>query len=280
MRLSQGHLKQLATCPRQFQHIYLDQFAPPTAIADLARMAEGSQFHLLLQQQSLGLPIAPMLEQDARLQRWFAQFEASAAQMQSVGVEPALEPVLWQQSEQAQTLAFGDHILTVVYDRIMLGQTQGQIFDWKTYPKPPQVKWLQQDWQTKLYLYVLKETSQLAPKNLSMTYWFFPADPTPIETASPTPASPTPAEPVRLRYSQEQHAATQLELTELSDRLTTWLRAYETTGKSLPQVTTTDHCTHCSFATRCGREASPPPSPASTAPIAPLSVAAIAEVSL
>jgi PD-(D/E)XK nuclease superfamily len=266
MRLSQAHLKLLSSCPRQFQHIYLDQFAPPTPIDQLARMTAGSQFHLLLQQQDLGLPIAAMLAGDPQLQRWFDQFQQQAdAILRLEG-----EPILWQQSEQVRTIAWGEHVLTVVYDRVLLGPTQGQILDWKTYPQPRQVKWLQQDWQTKLYLYVFSETSGLSPHNLALTYWFFPADPTADGAQS-----------WRIGYSDRQHAAIRAELTALLDRLTAWLAAYEATGESFPQVAVdAELCASCSFAVRCGRTRMPDQSALGFTddPVTP--VAAIAEVPL
>jgi hypothetical protein len=232
MRLSQGHLKVLATCARKFQHIYLDQFAPPTDLDLLEKMATGSQFHLLLQQRSLGLPIESLLVGDPRLQGWLEQFERQAGGILALG-----EEIVWQQSEM-RTIAIGEQVLTAVYDLVLLGQTQGKILDWKTYPMPRQSKWLQADWQTKLYLYILRETTGLVAENLSMSYWFFQADA---------------AQSLTIPYSEARHREIGTELRELGDRLAGWLADYEERGVDFPQVGNLKVCQDCAFAIRCGR---------------------------
>jgi hypothetical protein len=239
MRLSQAQLKVLETCPRQFQHKYLDQFDSPLTIEAAIRMQQGSQFHLLMQQWGLGLPIEPLLEGDPQLQKWFEQFQRQSGEILQLG-----EPVLWQQSEQMRTIKFGDHVLTVVYDWVLIGQTQGKILDWKTYPKPRQIKWLQQDWQTKLYLYVLAETSGLAAEHLSMCYWFFQIDESEAQSLS-------------VGYGSAQHEVIRADLQGLCDRLTRWLADYQDRAISFPQVGELKVCEGCGFVARCGRGEQP-----------------------
>jgi PD-(D/E)XK nuclease superfamily len=238
MRLSQSNLKHLATCPRKFQHLYLDQYAVPVGLAQGARMAQGSQFHLLMQQQSLGLPIAAMLAGDAQLQGWFEAFQAQRSTILCLAEN---EQILWQQSEHLRTIAIGPHVLTVVYDWVMLGATQGQILDWKTYPKPRQADRLAEDWQTLLYLYVLAATTTVVPEQLAMTYWFFQGGEDGVQS-------------LRVRYSSQRHAQTQAELDGLLTQLTRWLADYADKGMAFPQVDgAAQHCVDCAFAQRCGR---------------------------
>lgn len=244
MRLSQSNLKLLAICPRKFQHLYLDQYAVPVGLEQGARMAEGSQFHLLMQQQALGLPIAPLLEGNPQLQSWFNAFQQQRSTILCLGSN---EQILWQQSEHLRTIARQGHVLTVVYDWVMLGATQGQILDWKTYPKPRSAAKLEVDWQTLLYLYVLAETTTVVPEQLAMTYWFFQAK----------AGEPDTVQSLRVRYSSQRHAQTQQELDALLGRLTQWLEAYVQRGISLPQVDLEQgHCANCAFALRCGRTTS------------------------
>jgi hypothetical protein len=270
MRLSQSNLKLLAICPRKFQHLYLDQYAVPVGLEQGARMAEGSQFHLLMQQQALGLPIAPLLEGNPALKTWFNAFQQSRSQILCLGSD---EQILWQQSEHLRTIGRQGHVLTVVYDWVMLGATQGQILDWKTYPKP---RWsttdhgssaakLEVDWQTLLYLYVLAETTTVVPEQLAMTYWFFQAK----------AGEPEAVQSLRVNYSRQRHNQTQQELDALLGRLTQWLEAYAQKGVSLPQVDVEKgHCDGCAFALRCGRQAS------QVAQDSPISLDAIAEVAI
>jgi hypothetical protein len=260
MRLSQSNLKLLATCPRKFQHLYLDQYAVPVGPEQGARMAEGSQFHLLMQQHAWGLPIAPLLEGHPALKHWFNAFQQARSQILCLGAD---EQILWQQSEHLRTIGRQGHVLTVVYDWVMLGATQGQILDWKTYPKPQSAAKLEVDWQTLLYLYVLAETTTVVPEQLSMTYWFFQAG----EQAA--------VQSLRVGYSRQRHIQTQQALDTLLEQLTQWLEAYGQRGASLPQVDEeTGHCGGCAFARRCGRSASP------GAQASPITLDAIAEVAI
>jgi hypothetical protein len=245
MRLSQAQLKLLAVCPRKFQHIYIDQVAAPTSLEQVARMTMGSQFHLVMQQSALGLPIAAMLGANEQLRQWFEAFQQGRDQILRLDDN---EQILWQQSEHLQTIQLRQHVITVVYDWVMVGATQAQILDWKTYPKPKQSQYLQAEWQTRLYLYVLAETHpELLPEQLSMTYWFFQA---PTTIAAETPA----VQSVRIRYSSAQHETTQKELQQMLQQLTDWLAAYTQTHQPLPQVAIEQGlCTDCAFAQRCGR---------------------------
>jgi PD-(D/E)XK nuclease superfamily len=110
--------------------------------------------------------------------------------------------------------------------------------DWKTYGMPEDVEGLRQDWQTRLYLYLLAENSGIAPENLAMTYWFL---------GGKTPQS------WRLVYDAAQHEATQVELHGLLDRLAAQLGDY---GQGLPQVSRDRGlCQTCPFNLRCDRGA-------------------------
>jgi hypothetical protein len=244
MRLSQGQLKLLATCPRKFQHIYLDQVALPTALDQLAKMKAGSQFHQLMQQHSLGLAVTPLLAGDVQLKGWFEAFQQQTDRILRLDDH---EQILWQQSECLSTLQFQQHVLTVVYDWVMVGATQAQVLDWKTYPKPRRVEWLQADWQTRLYLYVLAETNpKLLPDRLSMTYWFFQTQVGDVQEKGDVQS-------LRIRYSSDAHEQTQQDLQQMMQQLSQWLDDYSR-GVSLPQVAIEQGmCGDCPFGSRCGR---------------------------
>lgn len=121
----------LATCPRKFQHLYLEQLAAPPDAEQQERLSQGSQFHLLMQQWQLGLPIEPLLHTDKALQHWFQAFQSAAPEILSLADET--EPPL-SQSEHTRTLEFAGYLLTVVYDLLLLGDRSAKILDWKTIP--------------------------------------------------------------------------------------------------------------------------------------------------
>jgi PD-(D/E)XK nuclease superfamily len=242
MRLSQGQLTLLEICPRKFQHTYIEQMGAPLDPAEQLRLDLGQRFHLVMQQAELGLPVAALVQADAQLTQWYAAFMAAAAQ---IGAD---EPPIGRQSEQVRTLEWAGHLLTVVYDLVIGTIDQAKILDWKTYPKPQQPKALQRSWQTRLYLFVLAETSAYEPKQLAMQYWFLQAE----QPADPAPLSPVP-QSLKFSYDRTQHQKTQRELTQLLTQLTDWLSAYAT-GTFLPQVPeSAGHCVTCSFAVRCQR---------------------------
>jgi PD-(D/E)XK nuclease superfamily len=256
MHLSQGHLRLLSLCPRQFQLIYLEQMAPPLMPDRQEPMRLGSQFHLLMQQRELGLDIGPMVAAHPQLNAWLQAFLAAAPQILTL---PG-DVVLQRQSEQERTVARQEHVLVGVYDLLLLGATSAQILDWKTYAKPRQVDHLATDWQTRLYLYLLAATTDYRPEDLAMTYWFLQADQA--------------AQSVRFTYSQDLEQQTHVELMALLTQLSGWLERYETVGEAFPQVPEVlGHCAICSFAGRCQRGGGP------TGPVLP-SLAEIGEVVL
>jgi PD-(D/E)XK nuclease superfamily len=250
MRLSQGQLTLLETCPRKFQHTYIEQMGAPLDPEQQLRLSWGNRFHLVMQQAELGLPVAALVQEDAQLKRWFAAFSAAAAQ---IGGDA---PPIVRQSEQVRTLEWAGHLLTVVYDLVICTADHAEILDWKTYPKPQQPQALQRSWQTRLYPFVLAETSDYAPQDIAMRYWFFQvAADRPSGSAFPSLEQAQSPEPQSLKFSYDrtQHQKTQRDLTQLLTQLTDWLAAYEK-GTDFPQVPeAAGHCATCSFAVRCQR---------------------------
>lgn len=277
LRLSQGHLNLLETCPRKFQHVFLEQLGSPTSPEQQERQTWGSRFHLLMQQRELGLPIEALIQQDVQLQRWLTAFIQAAPDVLTLDTDGRSS--LIRQSEHRRTLNFTtteaqpkqNYLLTVVYDLLILDQQQAQILDWKTYPRPQDARWLAQDWQTRLYPYVLAETSDYLPEQISMTYWFVQGQQN-ESAVMPEPQS------LRFPYSEALHAQTQQDLHCLLDQLTTWLQRYQS-GEPFPQVNpAAGSCQACQFAIRCDRTS---PEAESTSPDDWLSaIATIQEVPL
>ncbi|HTL88623.1 MAG TPA: PD-(D/E)XK nuclease family protein [Leptolyngbya sp.] len=265
MRLSQGHLNLLELCPRKFQHTYLEQLGSPNSPEQQERLLAGSRFHALMQQWEMGLPIEPFLQADPQLRQWFHAFITAAPQILQI------DHPLFRASEHLRMLEFRGYILTVVYDLLILTEQEAQILDWKTYPKPLKSAasqhggaiCLSQSWQSRLYPFVLAETSDFAPEQISMTYWFFQA-----KGERETPQS------LKLPYSAKQHEETRQSLNRSLKQLSEWLDRYETKGEFFPQVPATADCGACGFAIRCQRSSQSEPSES------PLTLAEIQEVPL
>lgn len=248
LRLSQSHLSLLDRCPRKFQHVYLDQLVLPLAPEVRSHTEWGNQFHLLMQQQALGLPLHSGPGTLSPVQASVSQFIAAVPHL----LMPQAGRV--QESEHRRMVEMQDYLLTVVYDLLILEETpstegarpRAEILDWKTYTKPQTNHWLEASWQTRLYLFVLAETSAYSPEQLSMTYWFIPPHQSEQAADQPPPH-------VTIRYSTQQHQATHRDLTRVLTHLTQWIEDYQQ-GKSFPQVSPEeDLCSDCSFTLRCDR---------------------------
>ncbi len=234
MRLSQGQLNLLERCPRQFQHTYLDGIISPTSLEQQERLSSGSRFHLLMQQRELGLPIDAIVKEDEQLQGWMNGFAIAATEI----LTPADGE--FRESEHCRTLQVEKYLLTVIYDLFIARDDTCQILDWKTYPKPQDRRKLAQNWQTLLYQYVLAETSEYLPEQISMTYWFVQSDDKP--------------QSLTFNYSNTLHQQVEKKLKQLLLQLTNWLKRYEIGEQLFPQVVEgSKTCDYCQFISRCER---------------------------
>jgi hypothetical protein len=258
LQLSQAHLQTLSTCPRKFQHSFLEQLALPRLDTSSEQQQLGTQFHRLMQQHELGLDIQPLLQENPKLEEWFRRFQQFPPPM-----------VLGsRQSEHQRTLVFQNATLIAIYDLLIQGQDQAQIIDWKTYRRPPNAQMLKDHWQTRLYPFILTETSAYLPEQLSMTYWF----------AEPSKSG---SHWIHFPYSTQLHRQTQADLDTLLSGLQSWLQSLTQARLSLPQAAlAAGQCIsdfqRCAFANLCDRI--PDNEPADRAALT--NISAIAEWSL
>ena len=253
--LSQAHLTLLDTCDRKYQYVFFDALSAPATYDQQLATQWGSQFHLLMQQQAMGLPVSAIADADEEMSASMTALAVAApevfknlaedlAEADSAAAERSLK-----QSEHRRTLAFDTYLLTVVYDLLVLSPTQGQIFDWKTYQQPPKKDWLQQDWQTRLYLYVLCETTELRPEQISMTYWFVRLGYSSDRSSQKQPSF------YRFSYSLDQHRQTDRDLRAIASRLTRMSEQL-----AFPKVPVgSELCESCAFNVRCDRAATNTP---------------------
>lgn len=227
VNLSQSHLNLLSICPPKFQQIYLDCLGSIPDPKQQEGMQWGTRFHLLMQQRELGLPIESLLASDAELD--------SSIKSLINAVPELLEPKkdLWREAEHYRTLGYGNFVLNVIYDLLVARSDKAIIFDWKTYRKPQKRVYLAGNWQTRLYLYVLTETSEYRPEQIQMTYWF-------VKSGKPTS--------ITFDYNRTLHQQTEEDLSELLDRLDVWLEDYQQDRIDLPhQSNCREKCPHYQF---------------------------------
>lgn len=257
--LSQGHLNVLDVCDRKYQYIFFDALSGPVSYDQQLTTQWGSQFHLLMQQRALDLPVDALAEANAEMAASMAALAQSAPNIfEHLSSEPAgldeaspidstasqLLSVPFSQSEHRRTLEFDDYLLTVVYDLVVASPTQGQIFDWKTHQSPLREDRLRQDWQTRLYLYVLCETTDLRADQLSMTYWFVR-----LAQSDSTASNQTSPSFYRFGYSDAQHRQTRADLQRLTSRLSQMRQSAHFSKVEIEKGL----CDRCPFAVRCDR---------------------------
>ncbi len=235
MRLSQGHLSLLETCPRQFQYQFLEQLnLQNRSIEEEERIRSGSEFHQLIQQRSLQLPIEALLANDPQLAQWFCAFERAMPDF----FDPNHTALELAESEQVRTFAYLGHSLVVVYDYLVLKAESALILDWKTYRKPNPSSAIAKLWQSKLYPYVLHQTSHYQAHHIELQYWFFHHDT---------------AQKLSLPYTDAQHCETDRQLTQLLTQLNHWLNDYTDHATPFPKTLEVKTCDCCAHAVRCDR---------------------------
>ncbi|MEM9804104.1 MAG: PD-(D/E)XK nuclease family protein [Cyanobacteria bacterium P01_D01_bin.56] len=235
LSLSQTHLALLETCPRRFQYIFDQSLTVPSNSDGKDAALWGNQFHLMMHQQALGLPIEVLAAENADMAAKVNALRRHAPHLFQAGSGET-----FRQSEHQRTLALNGYVFTVVYDLLVLTANTGLIVDWKTYLKPPKRQYLANDWQTRLYLYVLAETSELAPEQLTMSYWFVRHQ---DEQGKDLPPSD-----YRFAYSLQQHDRTRQELLRLTETLSLLRQA-----SMFPKTDYRDRCLYCPFQIRCQR---------------------------
>ncbi len=213
IRLSQAHLNTLETCPPQFQRLYLDQLSSSTNPEQLEKITWGSQFHLLMQQHALGLSVQDLVFLDQSL---IQSLQGLLREISPIWDQPNV----WQEAEHHRTLTFENYLLTAVYDLLILEENSAHILDWKTYPKPEQKDRLVKNWQTRLYPYILAETSSYLPKQISMTYWFVQL--------------PDKPQSITFKYDLRQHQKNQRDLQNLIKLLSHYLESYQNNKLDFP----------------------------------------------
>lgn len=206
IHLSQGQLNLLELCPPQFQRIYLEQLGSPISPEVQENLLWGNQFHQLMQQHFLDLPLDSILEVNQDLKNIVKSL------LRAVNEQHNLNFHSWKEAEHYRALEKGNYLLSAIYDLLIINENQAEILDWKTYLKPQNKKKLENNWQTKLYLYLLVETSDYLPEQIAMTYWFVKI----------------PHEPqcLKFEYNQQLHDKITVELENLLSNLDNYLLDY------------------------------------------------------
>jgi RecB family exonuclease len=237
-RFSQNNLQDYLDCPRRFELRYILRQAWPAlesepVLEQELRMVEGQQFHKLVQQFVVGLPVDELSESaetSANLAHWWNSFLQSAP-LDGLPQKRLVEHYL--------SSLLGGYRLTAQYDLLAIEPGKStRIFDWKTSSRKPNREFLKNRMQTRVYQYLLvaagaslNDKQPLKPDQVEMVYWF--------------PEHPT--QPVSFSYDNKQYAADRTYLTNL---------IAEIAGREQGQFMLTldeKKCKFCNYRSLCDR---------------------------
>lgn len=220
--LSQTHLKTLETCPPLFQKSYLQQLKSLPNLKSEEGMQWGNLFHLKMQQYHRGLSLEQIFtDNDEFNQSLIALISATSDIWNS-------PEIITKQAEYQLSYSIEQFIFTVVYDLIILYPKKAVIFDWKTYLKTENNQKLINDWQTKLYLYILAEKLNYKPHQIEFTYWFVKL--------------PNKPQSFTIKYNKPKHDRTKQELNYLLDKLKSLTTEYIENNQDFPHHNNCDNC--------------------------------------
>ncbi|XTZ12593.1 MAG: PD-(D/E)XK nuclease family protein [cyanobacterium endosymbiont of Rhopalodia inflata] len=217
IHLSQSHLNLLETCPPQFQRVYLEQLNTPLSPKKQEKLSWGNQFHQLMQQHELGLSIELLVAKDKQMRNSLNALIDTVSSLRNPSKN------IWKEAEHSRNFKFKGYLLTVIYDLLIAEQKKAEILDWNTYLKPENSEKLANNWQTRLYLYVLVETSDYLPEQISLTYWFVKL--------------PTKPQSLTFFYDKDKHKKNHEDLTMLLNKFKNWFKEYTQENINFPHLT-------------------------------------------
>lgn len=248
--LSQSALSTFERCPRRFYLRFVRRLEWPAPLTGSEQEWErsrrrGERFHLLVQQDALGLPADEIARAsgDEELTAWWERFRRHPP-------PPPEGPSLRVHTElELEVVLTGGQSLVARFDRLEVSGGSGgvrlDIVDWKT-GTPSSREHLERSWQTAVYRFVaLEGAGSLAPgpvaaEGVRFVYW----------------QSALPEEPVVLHYDAGQHEQARQRIeaaaAEIEERL-------EKGEEGFPRTGDIGVCRYCPYRSYCdrGREAGP-----------------------
>jgi len=234
---SQNSLQDYVDCPRRFelrhiQHLEWPALQSEPVLIQEQLMAQGRQFHKIIQQLLVGLPAEALTENadSANLAQWWDNFIHS---------NPLIGLPEKRYAEHYLSCPLAGYRLTAQYD--LLAVEPGKrtvILDWKTSSRKPRREFLKNRLQTRAYRYLLVEAGTqlnnnqpLLPEQVEMIYWF----------------AEFPGEPEHFLYDQKQYNEDRKFLTDLIVEI-----AHHKPGQF---ILTSDEkkCLYCSYRSLCNR---------------------------
>lgn len=244
LRLTQSSLQDYTDCKRRFQLRYLDRLAWPALESEPALIHErymhlGAQFHQLVQQHQLGLPVERLtrLVTDLDLTRWWENYLAHA---------PANLPAK-RLTETVLTASLTGSRILAKYDLLAVAPGRAVIVDWKTSQpgaKRPRRDTLLNRLQTRVYRYLLVAAgahlnggTPFQPEQVEMIYWF----------------AEHPDQPYHFPYTSAQYRADHEYLSTLIAEIAGEYNRQTLGPLSFPLTPDEKRCAYCPYRSLCDR---------------------------
>ncbi len=208
IHLTQESLTLLENSPQKFQKIHLEKNGMPFSAINKEQQDIGNDFHTIVKQLLMGLPVSSLLSNYPHLRHWVEGLKKAVPDI----FTPASSDEL-KECEYPCTLMMEGHLLSVVYDLLIASPEKAEILEWTTSKMPAKPKFIRDNWQTRLYLYVLAEQGDYKPEEISMTYWFVQSEGLP--------------QSFKFTYNTVQHKKTKLHLLQLVGQLNNWLLGWQ-----------------------------------------------------
>lgn len=232
-QFSQNSLQDYVDCERRFELRYRLRQKWPAAQsqpieAHEQMLAQGAEFHLLVQRHLGGMPVEALSPPAEPLATWWANY---------LSYPPANLPTARRLPEITLSIPLAGQRLMAKFDLLALDPGERVVIvDWKTGLRRPQRGDLARRLQTRVYQAVLAEAGAalfggtLAPEQIIFVYWF-------AEDPLNTEVFP---------YDAAQHADNLAELSGLIDEITT-------REGDWPLTWDERHCKYCVYRSLCDR---------------------------
>jgi hypothetical protein len=240
---SQSSLQDYLTCARLYQLRDVEHLSWPAVQSEPALEAErhiqqGSDFHMLVRQFYLGIPVVvltPMAAGD-ELSDWWQNFLNLTCKV------PELDPSRGEFKRYAEVTciaSFPLYRLEAKYDLVVIHpEGQAVIYDWKTVRKRPSRERLAGAMQTRIYPLVLAlagwhlhQGEVIAPEQIEMQYRFMD----------------DPAQPERFSYGRAQMTTDSRQIEDIINEI----RA--TPADAFDKTADINRCRFCLFRSYCDR---------------------------
>lgn len=222
--LSQGDLSLLEICPSQFEKNYFQNIVQPRHLKNQDKTQWGKSFHLLMQQYNLGLNIESLSSEHQAL---INEVKALIEKTKYIWFS---SEIILREAEYQVNYRIDNYVFTVIYDLLVFYPDKAIIIDWKTYREPQSKEKILNNWQTKLYLYVLAQKFNYSPEQIYFDYWFI--------------SSPQKIEKYSIAYSNSFHQRIQEDLKVVLDKFDDLITNFYPQNISFPHH---DNCHQCPY---------------------------------